>query len=181
MNRKALSLASDNLTPANLLEMLQLAPVDPTEDDDYDPNDDVLCLAPPLGRAEVLRRLSTVPWLGDHLCTWWPAGSGSPYINSYAVLARIATASLVLQASHPEDLAFALSLPRSCCYVMAMLLQCAPFGSRAQLDRVEASSNPEVFKDVVTEYLRACLCNQLSVVDLLKCVGPSLYPQADTA
>jgi hypothetical protein len=176
-----LNLATHNPTPVLLLEMLQLAPVDPNEDDDYDPDDDVLCLATPLGREEVLRRLSTVPWLADHLRTWWPAGSCSPYVNSYAALARIVTTSVVLRSSHPEDLAYALSLPRSFCYLAAMLLQCTPSGSHALLDRVEAATAPEVIKDLVTEHLMECLCNQFSMVDLVKCVGPSLYPQAHTA
>ena len=180
MNRNTLSLTTHDTTPANLLEMLRMVPVDPSNDD-YDPDDDVLSLAPPLGRAEVLRRLSTLPWLGDYLRSWWPAGSVSPYINSYAALARIATTSAVLRSSHPEDLAYALSLPRSFTYLAAMLLKFAPFASRAKLDTVDASTSPEVIKDLVTEFLMACIYNGFNAMDLLRCVGPSLYPAAHTA
>lgn len=180
MNRNTLSLTTHDTTPANLLEMLRMVPVDPSNDD-YDPDDDVLSLAQPLGRAEVLRRLNTVPWLGDHLRICWPAGSASPFVNSYSALARIATTSAVLQSSHPEDLAIALSLPRSYSYLAAMLLKFAPFGSRAKLDTIDASTSPDLIKDLVTEFLMACLYNGFSAMDLLKCVGPSLYPATHTA
>ena len=181
MNRNTPSLTTLDTPPSNLLEMLRMVPVNPTNTDDYDPDDDVLSLAPPLGRAEVLRRLSTLPWLGDYLRSWWPAGSVSPYINNYAALARIATTSAVLRSSHPEDLAYALSLPRSFTYLAAMLLKFAPFASRAKLDTVDASTSPEVIKDLVTEFLMACIYNGFNAMDLLRCVGPSLYPAAHTA
>lgn len=182
MNRNTPNFATHDTTQVNLLEMFRLVPIDPNEVDDYDSDDDVLCLAPPIGRDEVLRRLSTAPWLGDHLRSCWPAGSVSPYINSYAALARIATTSAVLQSTHPEDIAYALSLPLTFCYVAAVLLNLAPpLESRAKLKTADPATSPEVLKNLITEYLMECLSSRLRVVDVLKGVGPSLYHAIHTA
>ena len=156
---------------ADLLHRIRLAPINPDCDDLDD--GDVIETLPPIGRSEVSVRLAVHPWLVDNLTHYWPGGSNSPYVNAYASCARVITTALCLDTTNPEDLAYALSLPRAFVYAISHMLEMSGWdkllGDLHNLPYLDSGSCCAA----VTEFLHML---DAEFLHLLKVLGPSLHP-----
>jgi hypothetical protein len=155
---------------ANLLDCFKLAPIDP-ESQDLDEGH-FMEVAPPLGRSELYTSLGAHPWLAQNLAHSWPGGSDSPHINACAACARVITTALCLETTNPEDLAYALSLPRAFVYALRPMLDVNGWNDLL----ANLSSLPDLKSEnctaAVTTFLHGCDSESMF---LLRVLGPSLY------
>ena len=155
----------------DLLSRFSLAPINP-ECQDLEEGD-LIDYAPPLGRSEVRVRLLNHPWLANNLAQYWPAGSDSPYINAYAAVARMLTTAVALATSNPEDLAYALSLPRAFVYSVVAMLDSAEWHHFMEEMKKQRGLDGRCCEAAVGRFV-ADLSRES--IYLLRVLGPSLYP-----